>query len=436
MSVSKTANHFHTVADTPATAQTPDTGKLDTHLSRYLKVRRATVAICAPLAIEDFTVQPTAEVSPPKWHLAHSSWFFETVILSKFKPDYQVFNPHYTALFNSYYKALGTHTRQSERGHLSRPTVSEIMQYRACVDAQMVEYMAQHTLTDEFIALLEIGLHHEQQHQELLYMDILTIFNSNSVQVQYSQAALPPSPPPVNSWTSFAEGIYEIGHDDTGLDGQTFSYDNERPRHKHYQYGFALRDSVVTNGDFLAFMAADGYRQAQYWLSQGWDWVSQQQLQCPLYWRQLDGAWYEYTLHGLLPLDLNRPLVHISYFEADAFANWQQCRLPTEHELEIFLAAAPVPTAPVADVFHPYNANAAAGQVWCWTRSQYAAYPRYQAFDGLLNEYNAKFMCNQFVLRGGCIVTPADHYRPSYRNFYLAQQQWMFSGIRLAQDTI
>lgn len=430
MSASKIANHVHTEADTAVTAHALDAQTIDTLLSRYLTVRRASVTICAPLAIEDFVVQPSAEVSPPKWHLAHSSWFFETVLLRKFKPDYQVFNSHYAALFNSYYKALGAHTQQSMRGHLSRPSVSEVMQYRAYVDAHMVEFIAQHTLTAAFVALLEIGLHHEQQHQELLYMDILTILSRNSVPVQYTQAALPPSPASVNTWSTFAEGLYDIGYE-----GEAFSYDNERPRHKHYQYGFAIRDSVVTNGDYLAFMAAGGYRQAQYWLSQGWDWVSQQALQCPLYWRQLDGAWYEYTLHGLLPLDLHRPLTHISYFEADAYANWQQCRLPTEHELEIFLAAAPMPSAPVANVYHPYNANAASGQVWCWTRSQYAAYPRYQAFDGLLNEYNAKFMCNQFVLRGGCVVTPPDHYRPSYRNFYLAQQQWMFSGIRLAKDT-
>ena len=401
-------------------------------IARFQQVRKATLDICSHIENEDFVVQPSPEVSPPKWHLGHTTWFFETVILNKFKQNYTRFNHQYNVLFNSYYKAVGSHTVQAERGNLSRPTVAEIMCYRAQVDDALASLLSEENLSDEIAALVETGIHHEQQHQELLYMDIKAILASNVLPTKYNATPLNTAPAPSQAWTNFDEGLVEIGDDSL-----TFSYDNERPRHKYYLYPFSINQSLVTNGDFLAFMQDNGYTQAKYWLSQGWDWVEQQQIQHPLYWVMQDGQWHEYTLHGLIPLDLNRPLVHISYFEADAFANWKGLRLPTEQEFEVFLATSGgndnIETTPT---YHPNSALAATGQVWCWTRSQYSPYPRFKAFDGVLNEYNGKFMCNQFVLKGGCIVTPNNHYRHTYRNFYLPEQRWMFSGIRLAKDII
>ena len=415
----------------------PTPNNIDHLLKQFLTTRQKTIAICQPLEIEDYVIQPSAEVSPPKWHLGHTSWFFETLILSKFNKHFKPYNTQYNQLFNSYYKALGTHTIQAERGHLSRPTVSETLQYRAYIDAQIVEIASENALSPDFYTLLETAIHHEQQHQELLYMDIKAILSKNVLETRYSSDQLNSAPQSIIGWESFEEGLYEIGDESLAFSPTHFSYDNERPRHKHYQYPFSISQSLVSNGEFLAFIQDGAYRKAQYWLSQGWDWVQEQNIHCPLYWSNIEGAWYEYTLYGLLPLDLNRPLAHISYFEANAFANWKQARLPTEQEFEIFLtqSKAQSDTKPnIKDSEHPNDANAADGQVWCWTSSQYAAYPQYKAFDGLLNEYNGKFMCNQFVLRGGCVVTPDGHYRHSYRNFYPAHQRWMFSGIRLAKD--
>jgi ergothioneine biosynthesis protein EgtB len=403
-----------------------------TLIPRFQQIRQTTLEICSYIENEDFVVQPRAEVSPPKWHLGHTTWFFETIIVKKFKNNYTSFNDQYNELFNSYYKAAGSHTIQSERGNLSRPTVAEVMRYRTYVNDALISLLSEIELTNEIASLIETGIHHEQQHQELLYMDIKAILASNVLSTKYASAPLNDAVVPVDGWTSFDENLYEIGDDGVG-----FSYDNERPQHKHYLYPFSISQSLVTNGDFLAFMQDNGYAQAQYWLSQGWDWVGQQNIQHPLYWVMVNDQWHEYTLHGLIPLDLNRPLVHISYFEADAFANWKGLRLPTEQELEVFLAATKVSENNTStQTYHPNSALANTGQVWCWTRSQYTPYPRFKAFDGILNEYNGKFMCNQFVLKGGCIVTPNNHYRHSYRNFYLPEQRWMFSGIRLAKDII
>ena len=399
-------------------------------IENFQRVRQKTLEICSYIENEDFVVQPSPEVSPPKWHLGHTSWFFEEVILAKFQKNYVRFNAQYSALFNSYYKALGSHTLQENRGNLSRPTVAEVTRYRAYIDNQLQNYLTQNHLTSEILSLLETGIHHEQQHQELLYMDIKYILASNELATRYSPAVLQDAQPSTLGWTDFSEGIYEIGYD--GID---FSYDNERPRHKSYVYPFSISQSLVTNGDFLEFIEDNGYSKARYWLSQGWDWVNQHKIQQPLYWLMVDGRWHEYTLYGLMPLDLNKPLVHVSYFEADAFANWKNLRLPSEQEFEVFLASSKISSIDNSEqIYHPNSALEATGQVWCWTKSQYSPYPRFKAFDGLLNEYNGKFMCNQFVLKGGCVVTPDNHYRHSYRNFYQAQQRWMFSGIRLAKD--
>lgn len=399
---------------------------------QYQLVRAKTLEICSHIETEDYAVQPMADVSPPKWHLGHTTWFFEELLLAKFYPGYQRFHAQYSSLFNSYYKALGTHTLQASRGNLSRPTVRQVIDYRSYVDAHMLQFMAEHALTDEMRFLIETGLHHEQQHQELLYMDIKFILASNVIDTQYSALQLAPASAPNQGWSGFAEGLYTIGHAAAG-----FAYDNEKPAHQHYLYTFSISQSLVTNGEFLAFIQDKGYAKPQYWLSQGWDWVAQEQIQQPLYWVCREGVWHEYTLYGLVPLDLNRPLVHISYFEADAYANWKKLRLPTEQELEVFLNSMDsTPVSAERPVLHPNNAQNAHGEVWCWTKSQYSAYPGFKAFDGILNEYNGKFMCNQFVLRGGCVATPYQHYRHSYRNFYQAQQRWMFSGIRLAKDLV
>lgn len=396
---------------------------------RLQTVRQKTLSICNPLENEDFVVQPIPEVSPPKWHLGHTSWFFEEVILSVFKQDYKIFRPHYRTLFNSYYKAVGAHTIQAERGNLSRPTVSEIMEYRKHIDDHLAALFTEGNLSDTCVSLIETGIHHEQQHQELLMMDIKMILASNPLPTTYIPMPLKAASTPAQGWVNFKEGLIEVGYG-----GHEFSYDNERPRHKSYLYPFSMSQSLVTNGEFLAFIEDSGYQQAEHWLSQGWDWVTQNNIQQPLYWTLVDDCWCEYTLHGLVPLDLNKPIVHVSYFEAAAFAKWKNLRLPTEQEFEVFLADSEVQA--VKTSYHPSDAQAASGQVWCWTASQYLPYPRFQAFDGLLNEYNGKFMCNQFVLRGGCVATPDHHYRHSYRNFYLPEQRWMFSGIRLAKDTV
>jgi ergothioneine biosynthesis protein EgtB len=401
-------------------------------IAKFQQVRQTTMDICSRIENEDYVVQPAPEVSPPKWHLGHTTWFFETVILKQFKDNYTAYNAQYSELFNSYYKAAGRHTIQSKRGSLSRPTVAEIGRYRAHIDHEIAELI---TLgyTEEIATLIETGIHHEQQHQELLYMDIKYILASNVLETSYALLPLDDAPKQEKApaWTDFEEGIYEIG--DLGA---SFAYDNERPRHKHYLYPFSVCQGLVTNGEFLAFMQDNGYAKAQYWLSQGWDWVNEKNIQHPLYWVLIDDQWHEYTLHGLAPLDPNKPLVHISYFEADAFANWKNLRLPTEQELEVYLSRSTAQPAKRLDpVFHP-NLPLAAEQLWCWTRSQYAPYPKFKAFDGILNEYNGKFMCNQFVLKGGCVVTPIHHYRHSYRNFYRPEQRWMFSGIRLAKDII
>lgn len=402
-----------------------------TLLACYQSVRKDSGDICQPLAIEDHAVQPCAEVSPPKWHLGHTTWFFEELILVRFMPEYRRYNEQYRLLFNSYYKSAGEHMLQGERGNLSRPAVTEVMAYRAHVDHYMALLLQSGIYEPEMEELLEIGLHHEQQHQELLYMDIKYILAVNTLPVIYSESALPKAAMPSNQqqWQDFEEGVYQLGHS-----GEGFAYDNESPRHKTYVYPFSIATNTVTNGEFLQFINDEGYGKPRYWLSMGWDWVTAEQIKRPLYWLQEDNTWYEFTLHGRQALDLNAPVTHISYFEADAFASWKGCRLPTEQEFEIFLQQGEFEQGLIMQRYHPNDIRENVGQVWCWTRSQYNAYPGFEPYKGLLEEYNGKFMCNQFVLKGGCVATPAGHYRHTYRNFYQAHQRWMFSGIRLSKD--
>ncbi|MCG7547633.1 ergothioneine biosynthesis protein EgtB [Pseudoalteromonas sp. Of7M-16] len=410
-----------------------------THLiAEYLRIRARSTALCERLEVEDYTVQPIADVSPPKWHLGHTTWFFEEVILVKHRVDYSRYHQGYRTLFNSYYKSAGAHWLQSQRGELSRPTVSEIMSYRNYVDKQLVNFLSTVEVSEAILSLLEIGLHHEQQHQELLLMDIKYILGCNPLSPTFCESSLDNTLSETARWHSFDEGVYEIGATES-----CFAYDNEKPKHKSYNYAFAMSEQLVTNGEYLDFIQDGGYDRAELWLSLGWDWSNDNKIAHPLYWQKIDNEWYEFTLHGLMPLALNLPVTHISYFEADAFANWKGKRLPTEQELEIYLSVSSdlerisnikKQSAKSADIFHPTSSDMPFGQVWCWSKSHYSGYPGYKPYQGMLNEYNGKFMCNQFVLRGGCVATPSDHYRHSYRNFFAPHQRWMFSGIRLAKD--
>jgi ergothioneine biosynthesis protein EgtB len=389
---------------------------LSRHCAGFLKIRKETESICAPLSIEDYVVQPLTEVSPPKWHLAHTTWFFEEMFLVRFAPGFQRFHPKFNYLFNSYYKSVGPHCPQGNRGSLSRPSVGEIYDYRQYIDEHMLRFLQENTIGHEQKHILETGLEHEQQHQELLLMDIKAILGLNPLRPTYSQDWIEDETNRVSKtqeWESFSGGMKEIG-----FDGEGFSYDNERPRHRIYAHPFQIASDYISNGQYLEFIQDGGYQQASLWPSMGWDWVQARSHHRPLYWYQEEEEFFEYTLAGTGPLDRDRPVSHINYFEASAFAHWAGARLPYEYELELFDEQTSYPKA----------------QFWCWTQSQYSPYPGFKRFSGRLGEYNAKFMCNQFVLRGGCVATPKGHYRSTYRNFYLPEQQWMFSGIRLAKD--
>lgn len=381
--------------------------------ARLAAVRAQTLDLCDSLETEDFVVQPTPEVSPPKWHLAHTSWFFEQFILQPYLRGYRVFDPAYALLFNSYYKSIGPHWLQRSRGTLSRPTVREILAYRSHVDAAMSALL--YTPAPPAVAeLTEAGIQHEQQHQELLLMDIKSILGANPAMPAYGGSAPVPMNDSGDGWIDITAGIHAVGAAEHG-----FSYDNERPRHRVWIEGCEIAERMVSNGEYRAFIADGGYEDPRLWTSKGWDWVQTEAIGAPLYWFRRDSEWYEFTLTGASALDEAAPLMHVSWFEADAYARWRGCRLPTEQEYEAFLARFP---------------SSEPRGLWCWTASQYSPYPGFRPFSGPLAEYNGKFMCNQFVLRGGCFATPRGHYRISYRNFFEPQQRWMFSGIRLARD--
>lgn len=398
-------------------------------IEKFLCIRNKSVEICEVLETEDYVVQPCQEVSPPKWHLAHTTWFFEELILVQFSMQFKRYNEGFRVLFNSYYKSAGQHWLQGNRGHLSRPTVKEILSYREIINSQIVDFLRFSVPNPEVDFLMEVGLHHEQQHQELLYMDIKFILGANPTHPKLSDDPYTPALFAKTSWKDIKEEVYEVGHD-----GQEFAFDNEGPRHKTYIYPCSIRENLVSNGEYLKFMEDKGYSSPKLWLSEGWDWINTHSVTHPLYWKNIDGIWYEFTLHGLVPLDLNSPVTHISYFEADAFANWTDHRLPTEFELEIFLRDSKTHKRD-SNQLHPNDTLATDYQVWNWSKSHYSPYPGYKTFKGMLGEYNGKFMCNQFVLKGGCVATPRGHYRHSYRNFYQPHQRWMFSGIRIARDS-
>ncbi len=438
---------------------------------RYRTVRETSERICRPLATEDYVVQTMDDVSPPKWHLAHASWFFETFLLIERQPNYSPFHPEYGFLFNSYYEAVGERHPRPRRGLLSRPTVKQVYSYRAHVDEAMFRLIDQASddTFDRLAPLIELGLHHEQQHQELLVTDIKHILAQNPLRPAYhsahstslpaDQAAEPAASgsgrhsinqangsqresgagdaDSAEQWIPYPGGITEIGHD-----GEGFAYDNEGPRHKVYLQPFRLASRPVSNGEYLEFVEAGGYRDPRYWLSEGWAVILEKGWEAPLYWELDDGDARYMTLSGMRSIDADEPVCHLSYYEASAYAAWRGKRLPTEWEWETAAVDAsrdgnfldhrrlhPAPAARDADT--PVQIF---GDVWEWTQSAYSPYPGFRPAEGAVGEYNGKFMCNQFVLRGGSCATPQDHIRVTYRNFFPPDARWQFTGLRLADD--
>ncbi len=404
----------------------------------YHEVRAASERLCDPLQTDDYILQSIVQTSPPKWHLAHVSWFFETFLLDEFLPGYNPFHPQYRYLFNSYYEQVGPYHPRPQRGMLSRPTVEEVYRYRAWVDehiGQLIDNIDDQSWP-EVSRRLSIGLNHEQQHQELLLTDIKHNFWVNPLYPAYSKE-LPDEQAASGAlqWHEYRSGLRYIG-----ADGEGFSYDNEQPRHTVYIDAYRLGSRLVTNGEYLSFIEDGGYARPELWLSDGWATVKQEQWQAPLYWLKQDGQWWQFSLAGLRPLNEHEPVAHISYYEADAYARWAGNRLPTEQEWELAAAGEAVEgNLRDSGWLHPRAARGEEmqqqfGDVWEWTASPYIPYPGYRAAAGPLGEYNGKFMCNQMVLRGGSCVTPADHIRASYRNFFYPHERWQFSGLRLAED--
>ena len=407
----------------------------------YQFVRRRTEALCEPLSCEDYVIQSMPEASPVKWHLAHTTWFYETFILTPHLKDYRPFHPQYEVLFNSYYEAVGPRWPRAQRGLLSRPTVEEVYRYRQHVDGY-IERLFQPANANEFALVAEtlrLGLHHEQQHQELILTDLQHAWAANPLHPVYRSDQPDGSTPlPAPAWVSFEGGVVSIGHE-----GEGFAFDNESPQHRVLLQGFRLANRLVTNEEYLQFLAAGGYDRPDLWLSDGWAVRCTEGWTAPLYWQQHDGEWFTTTLGGFRQLDRQAPVCHVSYYEADAYARWAGARLPTEAEWEV-AANGPLrghfqesgrlrPSAtPAPDDCGPLYQMY--GDVWQWTASPYVGYPGYRPVRGALGEYNGKFMCNQLVLRGASCATPRSHARLTYRNFFPPEARWQFSGIRLAQE--
>jgi ergothioneine biosynthesis protein EgtB len=420
-------------------AATPDRADAGQLARRYREVRGLTEALCAPLTVEDHVVQSMPDASPVKWHLAHTSWFFETFLLAPGVPGYCPVHPLYNYLFNSYYNAIGDRWPRPARGLLSRPTVAEVYAYRNAVDERLLgllEGAGGRRLDVSLEATLVLGLHHEQQHQELILTDVKHLLASNPLRPAYRPA--PPAAPAVPvaplGWTTYPAGLRWLGYE-----GDGFAFDNEEPRHRVFVEAFALASRPTTSGEYLAFLEDGGYDRPELWLSDGWHAKCNQGWTAPLYWERHGGGWRLMTLHGLRELCPDEPVCHLSYYEADALARWAGARLPTEAEWETaaqgwdgegnFLDSGRLHPAPAAGGTAPRLL----GDVWQWTGSPYTAYPGYRPPAGALGEYNGKFMCNQLVLRGGSCFTPRAHVRPTYRNFFPPEARWQCTGVRLAR---
>ncbi len=416
----------------------PERLSKETILTQFQKVRDFTHYLVDPLETEDFVIQPMENASPAKWHLAHTSWFFETFVLGKFQPDFKSLHPQYAYFFNSYYLQTGVPFTRAKRGLLSRPTVKEVFEYRDYVNEQMETFInnSDEETWSEAASVIEIGNHHEQQHQELILTDLKFLLAQNPLLPVYRELkGMKNEPVSAINWIAFEEGLIEVGNK-----GNEFTYDNEHPLHRTFVQDFELADRLVTNGEYLEFMESGGYEYSPYWLDEGWSKVQREEWKAPLYWFKRDGEWMQFTLSGARKVGPNEPVTHISYYEADAYARWKGCRLPTEQEWEHACGSLEIEGNFVdEDHFHPVAASPKKelkqmyGDAWEWTMSGYSPYPNYKPLPGALGEYNGKFMANQYVLRGGSCATSKSHIRKTYRNFFHADARWQFSGIRLAR---
>ena len=411
---------------------------------RFTSVRQTTEALTATLSAEDCNLQSMPDASPVKWHLAHTSWFFETFILEKFARSFTPFHPHFRVLFNSYYNGVGDKHPRHERGLISRPDLAIVLQYRQQVTERILQLkssLGEHNAT--FNKLLLLGCNHEEQHQELILTDLKHLLSKNPQKPAFQPRwPLTPIERCKPRWHRYDGGLVEIGHADDRVIG--FAFDHETPRHRVYLAPFELASHPVTHGDFANFIADGGYRRAELWLSLGWDWVNTNKICAPLYWQQRDDKWFTFTLHGMIEIDDNTPICHVSFFEADAYARWKNARLPTEAEwehaasqIEItgnFLESRALHPLALREEISTEHPQQLFGDVWEWTASAYLGYPGYETAAGAVGEYNGKFMCNQFVLRGGSCVTPQQNIRATYRNFFPPDARWQFSGLRLAKN--
>jgi ergothioneine biosynthesis protein EgtB len=394
-------------------------------------VRGLSLAIAAPLSDADASLQPMPDASPAKWHLAHTTWFFETFLLRDHLPGYRLYDESYAYLFNSYYEGEGERHPRARRGMIARPSLDEVRAWRAAVDEALLG-----AIEDLPADLIALGLNHEQQHQELMLMDLTAAFAENPLY----PALWEPRPRPPSAlaspiqWVAGAQGLAQIGHDGAG-----FGFDCEGPRHKVWLHSHALADRTVTNCEWLGFLADGGYANPMLWLADGWTWRCENKIGAPLYWVEGEQGWSRFGLDGLTPLDLAEPVCHISYYEADAYARWAGARLPTEAEWESAAQGADPLSGNQLDAAGPVRSlpseTGLFGNVWEWTQSAYLPYPGFSAAEGAVGEYNGKFMCSQMVLRGGCCATPRGHLRASYRNFFYPHQRWMYAGLRLARDS-
>ncbi len=430
---------MHIISEAVSSPKEGERFSKDHIINRYNQVRQFTHHLVEPLEVEDFVIQPMENASPAKWHLAHTSWFFETFVLAKYQPGFESLHPQYAYFFNSYYLQTGIPFTRAKRGMLSRPTVKQVFEYRAYVDAQVIGFIegCSEKTWKEAAKVMEIGLHHEQQHQELILTDLKYLLAQNPLLPVYKERSIPE----VNDlgameWIPFSEGIVEIGHK-----GDEFTYDNEHPLHRTFVQNFELANRLVTNREYLEFINEGGYTKSELWLDEGWSKVQAENWQAPLYWFKREGEWMQFTLSGARLVADYEPVTHISYFEADAFARWKGCRLPTEQEWEHACGNLQVEGNFVdEDMMHPVPAKGSGsglkqmyGDVWEWTQNSYSPYPGYAPLPGALGEYNGKFMANQYVLRGGSCATSKSHIRKTYRNFFHTDARWQFSGIRLAK---